>query len=60
MKILKEWEANGETIIQVTSEPSTGGAILKKINENGRVTADQLAKGESASVIMRAATTCQG
>jgi len=30
MKIRKEWEALGEMIIQVTSEPSTGGAILKK------------------------------
>ena len=30
MKILREWEAHGATIIQVTSEPSTGGAILKK------------------------------
>jgi len=26
MKILREWEALGATIIQVTSEPSTGGA----------------------------------
>ena len=30
MKIRKEWEGLGETIIHVTSEPSTGGAILKK------------------------------
>jgi len=30
MKIPREWEAHGATIIQVTSEPSTGGAILKK------------------------------
>jgi hypothetical protein len=30
MKIPREWEAHGETIIQATSEPSTGGVILKK------------------------------
>ena len=30
MKTPWEWEVLGETIIQVASEPSTGGAILKK------------------------------
>jgi len=40
MKIPREWEAHGATTILVTSERSTGGAILKKDQRGWTVTAD--------------------
>ena len=59
-KIPGEWEAHGATIPQVTSEPFTGGAILKK--DQREWTSDGRSKRYKliASINMRVATTCRG
>ena len=57
MKILKEWEGLGGTIIQVTSEPSTGGAILKK-DQRGWTTDGRLT-GQSVLILGRGQFRCR-
>jgi hypothetical protein len=44
MKIRRDWEEHGTTITQVTSGPSTGGAILKR-DQRGRTSDGRSADG---------------